>query len=345
MAHAHEAVGDDVEEEAAEKFAGDSRRFDLCYPNRMVADSLPVIALVGPTGVGKTELALQLATRFDAEIVNADSRQVYRYLDIGSAKPTAAQRVLVPHHLLDVVDPDEPFDCARYRQLALAAIGDIHARGRRVLLVGGTGLYVKVLAHGLCPAPPRDAALRGVLEADERAAPGSLHQRLQGLDPPAATRLHPNDHVRIIRALEVALLTGQPLSAWQSAHGFNDRIVSVVSIALSMERAALYERINRRCRMMIDAGLIDEVRRLWERGFGPDLGSLRSIGYREIGAYLRGELTLDAAVAHMARATRQLAKRQLTWFRADPRLVWCPPEQLAVQPAIEALWGRRGEEA
>jgi tRNA dimethylallyltransferase len=302
----------------------------------------PVIALAGPTGIGKTELALQLATQLNAEIVNADSRQVYRYLDIGSAKPTPAQRALVPHHLLDVVDPDEAFDCSRYRQLALDAIHDIHARGRRVLLVGGTGLYIKVVRGGLCVGPPRDSALRARLEAEEHGAPGSLRERLQQLDPVAAARLHPHDRVRIVRALEVALLTGRPLSAWQSAHRFKDQTVCVVTIVLTMERLALYERINRRCRAMIDAGLVDEVRRVWQRGFGPDLAPVRSIGYREIGAYLRGELTLDAAVERMARATRHLAKRQLVWFRADPQVVWCPPQLPAVQRAVEAVWEPRG---
>jgi len=283
----------------------------------------PVIALVGPTGVGKTDLALDVAQRLDAEIVNADSRQVYRYLDIGSAKPTAAQRAAVPHHLLDVVGPDEPFDCARYRLLALAAIADIQRRGRRVLLVGGTGLYIKVLSGGLCPAPPRDAALRARLNAEEDAAPGQLHRRLLALDPPAAARLHPHDRVRLIRAVEVAVLTGRPLSDWQAAHRFADATLPITTIGLTLERAALYERIDRRCQAMVDGGLVEEVRVLWERGFGPELAPLRSIGYREIGAHLRGELALNAAVAAMARATRQLAKRQLTWFRAVPGLRWC----------------------
>ena len=284
--------------------------------------SAAIIALVGPTGVGKTELALQVAERLGAEIVNADSRQVYRYLDIGSAKPTPAQRALVPHHLLDVVDPDEPFDSARYRELALQAVADIQARQRAVLLVGGTGLYLKVLMGGLFPGPARDAELRRQLEAEEAATPGLLHRRLQQLDPAAARRLHPHDHVRVVRALEVALLTHRPISAWQAAHAFGDHRLRIIPIGLTLERGLLYERINARCRAMTDAGLIDEVRGLWQRGFGPDLPPLRSIGYAEVGAFLRSEMTLEAALEHMARATRHLAKRQLTWFRATPGLRW-----------------------
>lgn len=284
--------------------------------------SEPIIALVGPTGVGKTELALQVAEQLGAEIVNADSRQVYRYLDIGSAKPTPAQQARVRHHLLDVVNPDEPFDCACYRELALQAIADIEARHRRVLLVGGTGLYLKVLMGGLFPGPPRDPDLRRQLEADEQAAPGCLHECLQRLDAASARRLHPHDRVRIVRALEVALLTPRPISAWQAQHAFSDRRLLIVPIGLTLERALLCERIDSRCHAMIEAGLIDEVRGLWERGFGADLPPLRSIGYGEVGAFLRGEMTLDAALEHMARATRQLAKRQLTWFRRTPGLRW-----------------------
>jgi tRNA dimethylallyltransferase len=284
--------------------------------------SAAIIALVGPTGVGKTELALQVAERLGAEIVNADSRQVYRYLDIGSAKPTPAQRALVPHHLLDVVDPDEPFDCARYRELALRAIADVQGRQHAVLLVGGTGLYLKVLMGGLFPGPARDAELRRQLEVGEAAAPGLLHGRLRQLDPAAARRLHPHDHVRVVRALEVALLTQRPISEWQAAHAFGDHRLQIVPIGLTLERGLLYERINARCRAMVDGGLIDEVCGLWRRGFGPDLPPLRSIGYAEVGAFLRGEMTLEAALEHMARATRRLAKRQLTWFRATAGLRW-----------------------
>jgi len=304
--------------------------------------SAAIIALVGPTGVGKTELALQVAERLDAEIVNADSRQVYRHLDIGSAKPTPAQRVRVPHHLLDVVDPDEPFDCARYRELALQAIADVQGRRRAVLLVGGTGLYLKVLMGGLFPGPPRDAELRRQLEAEEAVTPGVLHRRLQQLDSAAARRLHPHDRARIVRALEVALLTHRPISEWQTAHAFSDHRLQIIPIGLTLERPLLYERINIRCRAMVDAGLVDEVRALWRRGFGPDLPPLRSIGYAEVGAFLRGEMTLEAALEHMTRATRHLAKRQLTWFRATPGLRWCDAGSSTDAIIAAATSGGRG---
>lgn len=302
----------------------------------------PIIALVGPTGVGKTELALQVALRLNAEIVNADSRQVYRYLDIGSAKPTPAQQALVRHHVLDVVTPDEPFDCARYRTLALHAIADIQARRRRVLLVGGTGLYLKVIMGGLFSGPPRDPGLRQQLEAEERERPGSLYQRLCETDPPSGRRLHPHDHVRIVRALEVALLTGRPISEWQAEHAFAEQQLTVVPIGLTLERPLLYERITVRCREMIDAGLIEEVRGLWQRGFGPDLPPLQSIGYREIGAFVRGEIPLKAAVEQMARATRHFAKRQLTWFRATPGLRWLDARCAVADVVEEAARLRSG---
>ena len=281
-----------------------------------------IIAIVGPTGTGKTDLALALAERIDAEIVNADSRQVYRGLDIGSAKPTAAERARVPHHLFDVVDPDESFDCARYRDLARAMLADIESRGRNAVLVGGTGLYLKVLRHGLFAGPRRDAELRGRLEALEVAEPGALHARLARVDPDAARRLHPHDRVRLIRALEVCELTGRPMSAWQAEHGFRAAEIDCRMIGLALERKALYARIDARCRRMIDEGLVDELRGLYERGYSSDVPALGSIGYREIGRYVRGECDLDAAVADMARATRHFAKRQLTWFRADPTVEW-----------------------
>lgn len=280
-----------------------------------------VIALVGPTGTGKTALSLTLARRLDAEIVNCDSRQVYRQLDIGTAKPSAEQRRALPHHLFDVVDPDEPFDCARYRDLARAAIAGIQQRGRAVLLVGGSGLYLKALRDGLVPAPPRDAALRASLEALEAAEPGALHARLRGLDPPGAARLHPHDLVRLVRAIEVAEASGRPLSAWQAEHAGRAPELPMRVIALTCERAALYDRLDARCRAMLEGGLIDEVRALLQR-YDANLAPLRSIGYREIAAHLRGEYSLDEALALMQRATRQFAKRQMTWWRGDETVEW-----------------------
>jgi tRNA dimethylallyltransferase len=288
------------------------------------------VALVGPTGAGKTALALELAGELGAEIVNLDSRQVYRGLDIGSAKPSASERARVPHHLFDVVAPDTSFDCARYREFALAAIDSIRRRGRSVLLVGGTGLYLRVLRHGLCPAPPRDAALRAELEAAEFVAPGTLHRRLQEVDRDSANRLHPHDRVRLIRALEVWELSGRPLSRWQREHGFARTEIEVPAIGLSLERSALYGRIDARCRAMIEGGLIDEVRDLWARGYGPELPALRSIGYRQVGAYLQRRCDLATALDDMARQTRHLAKRQLTWFRGDPSVRWHEAERVDV---------------
>ncbi len=291
-----------------------------------------VIALVGATGTGKTGVALALAADWGAEIVNCDSRQVYRGLDIGSAKPSAAEQAAAPHHLFDVVDPDEVFDAARYAALARAAIAGIQARGRRVLVVGGSGLYLRALRRGLFPGPPRDAALRAEFEALEAAAPGALHARLLAVDPPTAARLPVGDRVRLVRALEVLALTGRPLSVWQAEHRSAADVLPMRVVALGLERRALQARLDGRCARMLDDGLLDEIRALWGRGYGPALPALRSIGYREMGAHLRGALTRDEALAAMRLATRQFAKRQGTWFRAEPGVEW-----LAADVALAAL--------
>ncbi len=297
-----------------------------------------IVALVGPTGAGKTDLGIALATRFDAEVVNADSRQVYRRLDIGSAKPTPAQRAAVPHHVIDVVEPEATFDCAQFRRLAVAAITDITRRGKRTLIVGGTGLYLKVVLHGLFNGPQRDAQLRARLFAEEEATPGSLHRRLRDVDPTAAARLHPHDRVRIVRAIEVHQLTGQPISAWQSTHAFGEHEFDALVLGLSLPRAALYARIAARCEAMVRAGLVEEVRQLYAAGLDPDLPALRSPGYAEIGDHVRGRCDLPTAIARMAQATRRLAKRQLTWFRGDPQIVWHAPDGAALARAAADFW-------
>ena len=283
----------------------------------------PLIVICGPTAAGKTALALELAERFPVEIISADSRQVYRLMNIGTAKPSAAEQALVPHHLLDVVWPDEAFDAACFVRLAGAAIAGVLARGRLPLLVGGTGLYIRALTEGLVEVPPADPQVRAELQAyAESAGTEALHRRLAGVDAEAAAALHRNDRVRIIRALEVFTLTGQPLSAWQRDHGFSKRTYRLLKLGLTLERSALYARIDRRAAAMLAGGLVEETAALLKAGYAAELKSLQAIGYRETVRLLCGTLSPDAALVELQQATRRYAKRQLTWFRADPQMIW-----------------------
>ncbi len=283
----------------------------------------PVILLAGPTAVGKTQLALEIAHRLGTEIINCDSMQVYRYMEIGTAKPTPEERALVPHHLLDVADPDEPFDAARYAELARPVIESLQNRGKMPLVVGGTGLYMKVLTRGICPAAPRDPAIREQLRRElEEHGLERLHQELGRVDPEAGRRLHPHDRQRVLRALEVQRLTGIPLSCWQSQHRFQQTIYRTVKIFLYRDRNVLYERINRRVRQMLEQGLVAEVRRLLAMGYGPELKSMQAVGYKQLAAHLLGACPLASAVSDMERATRHYARRQLTWFRGDSEFRW-----------------------
>lgn len=282
-----------------------------------------LIALVGPTAGGKTALALALAPRLGAEIVSVDSRQVFRRLDVGTAKPDRAARAAVPHHLLDVVEPDEGFDAARFAIAGRAAIADILGRGCHVLLCGGSGLYLRSLTEGLCAAPPADAGVRAKL-ARELTARGvaALHAELRASDPGAAERIAPRDAARICRALEVLRLTGRTLSAWQQAHAFADRPYDVLTLVLCPPTPELEERIARRSTAMWDGGLIAETEAVLAAGFAPELRPLQAIGYREALRFLRGELERAGALEQMRLATRQYAKRQRTWFRALADAVW-----------------------
>jgi len=296
-------------------------------------------------------VSLDLARRLDAEIVAADSRTVYRGLDIGTAKPALLERAIVPHHLLDVADPAEPFTLADYQRLALEAIEGIHDRGRAVLLTGGTGLYIRaVVDRTAVPTAAPDWDLREQLAADERREGyGTLHRRLEEIDPAAAGRIHPRNVRRIIRALEVYEVTGTTLSALQAAvrggrwgvgrGGWADGAVRMV--ALTMERERLHARIDRRIDEQLGAGLIAEVHTLLLAGYDRALPALQGVGYREIAAYLEGETTLEAAVAQFRRNTRRFAKRQWTWFRADPRYRWIDvddePAERVVSRILQAL--------
>ncbi len=283
----------------------------------------PLILLAGPTASGKTQLAIELAGSLGTEIVNCDSMQVYRHMEIGTAKPTREERASIPHHLLDVADPDEPFDAARYAELARPVVETLLSQGRMPLVVGGTGLYMKVLTRGICPGAPADPAIRTQLhrELEQHGLP-KLFEELSRVDAEAGRRLHPHDRQRILRALEVHRLTGIPLSRWQAPHRFRQTIYRSLKIFLYRERDVLYERIKCRVQQMVTQGLVEEVRNLLAMGYGPELKSMQAVGYKQIAAHLLGAGTLPAAVSDMERATRHYAKRQLTWFRGDPEFHW-----------------------
>lgn len=282
-----------------------------------------LVVIVGPTAAGKTELAVRLAERFDGEIVNADSMQVYRGMEIGTAKPSAEQRGRVPHHLLDLVEPDHPFSASDFRQEAVRVIADIHSRGRRVFVVGGTGLYIKALLQGLVDSPSGDESLRKELEEVARIqGKGELLRQLAEVDPVTARRLHPNDKLRIIRALEVYRLTGRPISRFRSEHDFGGNYYRPLQIGIRVPREELNQRIDRRVERMLEEGLVQEVQALLAGGYHAGLKAMRAIGYKEICAFLAGASPLDETVRLIKRDTRHYAKRQETWFKRDPEIKW-----------------------
>lgn len=282
----------------------------------------PLIVIVGPTAVGKTALALHLGGVLNAEVVSADSRQIYRGMDIGTAKPTHEERRLTPHHLIDVVDPDETLGLAQYQAMAYAAIDDILARGRLPLLVGGSGQYVRAVVEGWgIPRVGPDQALREELyyQAETQGAE-ALHARLRTLDPVAADRIDYRNVRRVIRALEVCLLTGERISELQQRRSPPYRILQ---IGLTMSRPSLYRRIDERVDRMLAAGLVAEVESLVAQGYDYALPSMSGLGYRQVGAYLRGEISLDEAVRLIKRETRRFVRQQYNWFRLDDeRIHW-----------------------
>jgi tRNA dimethylallyltransferase len=284
--------------------------------------------IVGPTGAGKSALAMEVAERANCEIVNADSRQFYRGMDLGTAKPSAEDRRRVPHHLIDVRDPDESLDVAEFAQLARAAIEDIAARGRNPLIVGGSGLYLRVIRGGIFSGPAASAEIRDRLaKVAAQLGVGHLHQKLREIDPEAANRIGVNDLYRIVRALEVFELTGETISAHQRRHRFADIGYDTLTIGVEVERKKLYDAIDTRFDAMVAAGLVEEVHALVEAGYSPEKPPLSTIGYKQIAAYLRGEMTLADAIALAKQESRRLAKRQLTWFRREPEIVWLDPER------------------
>jgi tRNA dimethylallyltransferase len=297
----------------------------------MCADNVKpkIIIICGPTALGKTSLAIYVAGTFNGEIVGADSMQIYRYMDIGTAKPTADEQSRVAHHMIDFIDPDEHFDARRFVEMADEKIMKLYIRGVIPFVVGGTGLYIKALVNGLFKAGPPDIHVRERLQEQARIyGADSLHQRLRRYDPDTAERIHPNDSYRIIRALEVYELTGKPITAFQREHGFKDNRFRALKIGLNIDREVLYDRINHRVDAMMDSGFLDEVKRLLEMGYSENLKSMQSIGYRHLVDFIKGRCSWDETLQTLKRDTRRYAKRQLTWFKADPEIVWKEPGQL-----------------
>ena len=279
--------------------------------------------LIGPTASGKTSVGLEVAERAGAEILSLDSMAIYRGMDIGTAKPTAAEQARVPHHLIDLAEPHEAFSTGRYVEAAEAAIADVAGRGRLPLFVGGTALYLKAMTEGLFDGPSADWPLRNRLKAEaaEHGSP-ALHERLRAVDPAAADRIHPNDLRRIIRALEVHQATGRPISEQQTQFGSPTARYECIVAGLRRDRAELYGRIDRRVDAMFAQGLVDEVRALLASPKGISHAAAQFVGYREVIAHLRGEWTLDEAREKIKTRTRQFAKRQLSWFRHIPGIRW-----------------------
>ena len=288
-----------------------------------------VIVICGPTGVGKTAVGIQVAETLGGEIISADSMQIYRYMDIGTAKPTVDEQNRIFHHLIDIVDPDEDFDAVRFAKMAREKVLQLHHRDVLPVVVGGTGLYIKALLQGLFQSNPADPIIRERL-MKEAAENGSsrLHDRLQQVDPDTAERLHPNDSYRIVRALETIESTGRSISDHHQDHGFADEPFQALKICLQMDRQKLYDRIDQRVDLMIEAGLVDEVQKLLGMGYTADLKSMQSIGYRHMVDVIEGRLSRDEGVRTLKRDTRRYAKRQLTWFGADQEIHWYEPGQL-----------------
>jgi len=296
-----------------------------------------VIAIVGPTAVGKSELALGLAQYFALEIISADSRQVYRYMDIGTNKPSPAEMATVPHHVIDVVEPDQDFNLAMYHQLAVESLAGIQQRGRLPLLVGGSGLYVWSLIEGwTIPRVPPDREMRRRLEfRAKRDDSRSLYRELQTIDPAAAEKISPSNVRRVIRALEIYYTTGQPPSGLQRKEGPG---FSVLIIGLTEERSGLYRRIDWRVDRMIERGLVGEVEQLVKKGYSPSLPSMSGIGYRQIVQFLRGDMTLPEATDKMKYETHRLARHQYAWFRLnDNRIHWFDVGEIRGKSSIAAL--------
>jgi tRNA dimethylallyltransferase len=283
----------------------------------------PVVAIVGPTAIGKSRIGIEVAKILHTEILTADSRQVYREMNIGTDKPTLAEQQGIPHRLIDLVDPDQAFNVGDFRSHATLEISRLHHQGLLPLVIGGTGLYIRALLRGLCPSPPANWLIRNKLAQEAQIqGPDFLHKQLQQVDPDLAQRLHPNDQPKIQRALEVYQILGIPLSDVHRQHRFEDTPYPSLVIGLRMDRQALYRRIETRVEWEIHKGLVQETQSLMDRGYQRELGSMKGLGYRQFSGYLAGEYSYEEAVRLLKRDTRHFAKRQMTWFQKESGIHW-----------------------
>jgi tRNA dimethylallyltransferase len=283
----------------------------------------PLLVIVGPTAAGKTKIAIKLAEELNGEIISADSRQIYKGMDIGTAKPTIEEQARVRHYMLNVINPDEHFSVGEYKRRVEAVIDDIWNRKKLPIIVGGTGLYIKAVIDGLWEGPQADEKLRERLEEEEkRHGKGYLYGKLKEVDTETAERTNPNDLVRIIRALEVYHIEGKPISHFHKAHAFEERNYNTLIIGLTMDRKRLYKKIEDRVDEMIRGGLVEEVMSLLKKGYDEHISSMTGVGYRQILGYLKGRYDLSEAVRLIKRDTKRYAKRQYTWFNKDKRIEW-----------------------
>ena len=288
----------------------------------------PVVVIVGPTAVGKSRIAVEVAKAFETEVLTADSRQVYRGMDVGTDKPAPEERQGVPHRLIDLVGPDESFNAGLYRRQAIDEIERLYRDRRLPLVVGGTGLYVRTLLKGLCDAPPTDPIVRAALKQEaEDQGHDRLYARLVEVDPVAASRLHPRDESKVLRALEVYQLSGRRMSEFQQEHGFAERPFSTLMIGLNRDRDALYRRIEERIDWQLAHGLIEETKQLLDQGYQRDSAAMKGLGYRQVAEHLAGAYDSAEMVRRFKRDTRRFSKRQMTWFRKEPGIQWLTIEE------------------
>ena len=298
----------------------------------------PVVVMVGPTAVGKSCVAVEVAKAFETEVLTADSRQVYRGMDVGTDKPIPGERQDVPHRLIDLVNPDESFNAGLYRRQALDEIERLYRDRRLPLVVGGTGLYVRTLLKGLCGAPPADPIVRAALQQEAKdQGHDRLYARLVTVDPVAAARLHPRDESKVIRALEVCQLSGRRMSEFQQEHGFAERPFSALIIGLNRDRDALYRRIEERIDWQLAHGLIAETKQLLAQGYQLDSAAMKGLGYRQVAEHLAGEYDVAEMVRRFKRDTRHYCKRQMTWFRKEPGIQWLTIKELESVQHTSAL--------